>query len=71
MSGYSDCWYDLHKGEIEKERKAQLYRDKMISELSSDEMIRIMFSDFIEKKDTFYVTDVGRIYFRELEGESQ
>lgn len=71
MSGYSDCWYNLHKGEIEKERKAQLYRNKMISELSSDEMIRIMFSDFIEKKGTSYVTDVGRIYFRELEGESQ
>ena len=41
MSDYSDCYYELHKDEIEKENKANNYRERLIDEISHDDMIKI------------------------------
>lgn len=34
MSDYSDCYYELHKDEIEEENKANNYRERLIDEIS-------------------------------------
>lgn len=65
MSDYSDCYYDLHKGEINRERTAGQYREKMINELPADEMIKLMFTSFIKTKGVTDVVELGEKYFKE------
>lgn len=62
MSDYSDCYYELHKYEIERENKANHYRRRLISEISHDEMIKIMFEDFIKKQGDPKIIEIGERY---------
>ena len=55
MSHYSDCYYEANKGQIEQERKAREYRRIMVDELPMDNMIRIMFADFLARKSDWDV----------------
>lgn len=47
---YSDCYYELHKDETERENKAKNFRKRLINEISIDDMIKSFFTDFISKK---------------------
>lgn len=64
MSDYSDCYYELHKDEIEKENKANNYRERLIDEISHDDMIKIMFTDFIKKQGVTKTIEIGEEYLR-------
>lgn len=55
MSHYSDFYYEANKEQIEQERKAREYREIMVDELPMDNMIRIMFADFLAKKSDWDV----------------
>lgn len=63
MSDYSEEWYELHKDTIEQERKLQFYRGKIINELPLDEMIKIIFTDLINRMGASDVIKLGEKYF--------
>lgn len=63
MSGYSEDYYKLHKDEIERENKAEDYRKKLIDEISIDDMVKILFTNFIKKQDASEVIKIGKEYF--------
>ena len=64
MSDYSDCYYELHKDEIEKEDRANNYRERLVNEISHGDMIKIMFSDFIKKQGVIKTIKIGEEYLR-------
>lgn len=64
MSDYSDCYYEFHKDEIERENRTDNYRERLINEISHDDMIKIMFIDFIEKQGVTKVIEIGKKYLR-------
>lgn len=47
MSDYSEVWEDMHEDEIKLEHKADQCKKALIDNLSSDEMIRIMFTSYL------------------------
>lgn len=66
MSDYSEVWEDTHEDQIKLEHKADQCKKALIDNLSSDEMIRIMFtsylktvsnSDMIKLHDNFIAAD--------------
>lgn len=64
MSDYSDCYYELHKDEIERENKANNCRRRLINEISIDNMIKIIFVDFINKKDDYDTIKIAEEYLK-------
>ena len=64
MSYYSDCYYEANKDEFERESKAKKYRKKMLDELSINNMIRIMFADFLDKKSDYDVIGIAEKHLR-------
>lgn len=62
MSDYSDCYYELHEDEIKRERVVRQYRERLVSELSTNAMIRIMFSNFINVTGASDVIRLGEKY---------
>lgn len=48
MSDYSEVWEDMHEDEIKLEHKANQCKEALIDNLSSDEMIRIMFTSYLK-----------------------
>lgn len=65
MSHYSDCYYEEHKHEFEREAKAKNFRERLTVELSCDDMIKIMFADFIKCKGVFDVIRIGEKYLKD------
>lgn len=47
MSDYSEVWEDMHEDQIKLEHKADQCKKDLIDNLSSDEMIRIMFTSYL------------------------
>ena len=48
MSDYFEVWEDMHEDEIKLEHKADQCKKALIDNLSSDEMIRIMFTSYLK-----------------------
>lgn len=59
MSGSSDNWFEMN---IEKENRANRYRENMTKELSINNMIRIMFEHHITKLSDSTVIKLGEQY---------
>ena len=64
MSHYNDCYFEANKERFERQRRAEEYKDKMIDELSTNAMIRIMFRDFLDKKRDYDVIDLAEKHLR-------
>ena len=64
MSHYSDCYYEANKELFERESKAGKYRKEMLDELSINNMIRIMFADFLDKKSDYDVIGIAEKHLR-------
>ena len=47
MSDYSEIWDELHKDQLTREVKINNLKDRLISELPIETMIRIMFTCLI------------------------
>lgn len=62
MSDYSDVYYELHKTEFEKERLATEYRRRLVSELSVNDMVKIMFSSHVESTKDYIILDLAEKY---------
>lgn len=65
MSHYDDCYYEANKELFERIRKAEKYKKELIDNLSIGDMVRIMFSDFIAKKNESYVINLAEKYLHE------
>lgn len=48
MSDYSEVWEDMHEDQIKLEHKADQCKKALIDNLSSDEMIRIIFTSYLK-----------------------
>lgn len=48
MSDYSEVWEDMHEDQIKLDHKADQCKQALIDNLSSDEMIRIMFTSYLK-----------------------
>lgn len=66
MSDYSEAWEEMHEDQIKMEHKADQCKKVLINDLSSAEMIRLMFtgylntlsnSNIVELYDKFIVND--------------
>lgn len=64
MSDYSDCYYEANKELFERERKAKEYKNRMLDELPTNTMIRIMFADFLDKKSDNDVIGIAEKHLR-------
>lgn len=65
MSHYSDCYYEAHKHEFEREERAKNFRERLTVEISCDDMIKIMFADFIKSKCAIEVIKIGEKYLKD------
>ena len=65
MGHYDDCYYEAHKQEFERETKVRSCRKRLVDEISHDDMIKIMFTDFVKKKGDYEVIELGKEYLRE------
>ena len=48
----------------EDKNKANNYRERLIDEISHDDMIKIMFTDFIKKQGATKTIEIGEEYLR-------
>lgn len=65
MGHYDDCYYEANKERFEREAKARNCRQRLVDELSHDDMIKIMFTDFIKKKDDYDSIKLAEEYLSE------
>lgn len=65
MSDYLDVWYESNKEMIEKENMANEYRTRLSNELTTDDMIAIMFAGFIKKQSDCTVIKIAERYLRD------
>lgn len=65
MGHYDDCYYEANKERFEREAKARNCRKRLVDELSHDDMIKIMFTDFIKKKDDYNSIKLAEEYLSE------
>lgn len=47
MSDYSEVWEDMHEDQIKLDHKAHQCKEALIDNLNSDDMIRIMFTSYL------------------------
>ena len=62
MSDYSEIYYELNKEYFKREELAKKYRQQMRQELSWEDMIKIMFADFIDKQNINTVIGIAGDY---------
>lgn len=66
MSDHSDIWYEMNKDKIEKEKIAKKFRERLVQELSPNDMVRIIFDQYISKLDDYEITIIGEKYLNPL-----
>lgn len=64
LSHYYDWYFKANKERFEKQRRTEEYKDRMIDELSTNTMVRIMFRDFLDKKSDYDVIDLAEKHLR-------
>ena len=67
MSDYSEVWGEMHKDQFERERKIAEVRERMKKELSTEDMIKVMFSHFIDMQPGIAVLHLGEQYLPKKE----
>lgn len=59
---YDDIWEKEHEAEFKRERIASENRKQLLETLSTEEMIRIMFKDYLHKLSNYKVNELKREY---------
>ena len=59
---HSDVWAEMHQEQIKKENDARVARERLKNELKTDDMIKIMFSKFIDQEKDLNVLMLGEKY---------
>ena len=59
MSDYSEAWEEMHENQIKMEHKTDQCKKVLINDLSSDEMIRLMFTGYL---NTLSNSNIVKLY---------
>lgn len=59
---YDDIWEREHSEQFEKEREASQSRKQLLETLNAEEMVRIMFKDFLHRLSDSKVFELKRDY---------
>lgn len=65
MSDYSDVYEKVYGDVYTTENLAKNLKERLINELSSEQMIKIMFTDFINKKHDNVIFNLAHNYLKE------
>ena len=55
MSDYSEVWEEMHEDQIKIEHKADKYKSALMDNLSSDDMIKLMFTGYLNTLPNNYI----------------
>ena len=59
MSDHSEIWEEMHKEQIETEKRVEQVKERLVSEVPTETMIKIMFADFLDKQSQSRVIELG------------
>lgn len=59
---YDDIWEKEHETKFKRERIASENRKQLLETLSTEEMMRIMFKDYLHKLSDYKVNELKREY---------
>lgn len=59
---YDDIWKEEHEEEFRRERVASENRKQLLETLNAEEMIKIMFKDYLHKLSDFKAEELKRDY---------
>lgn len=62
MSDYSEVWEDMHEDEIKMEHKADKCKSVLMDNLSSDDMIRLMFAGYLKTLSNNYIIELHDMF---------
>ena len=62
MSDYSEVWEEMHEDEIKMEHKADISKSVLIDNLSSDDMIRLMFAGYLKTLSNNYIIELHDMF---------
>lgn len=55
MSDYSEVWEEMHEDQIKMEHKADKCKSALLDNLSSDDMIKLMFAGYLKTLPNNYI----------------
>lgn len=58
MSDYSEVWEEMHEDQIKMEHKADKCKSVLMDNLSSDDMIRLMFAGYLKTLSNDYIIEL-------------
>ena len=58
MSDYSEVWEEMHEDQIKMEHKADQCKKVLINDLNSAEMIRLMFTGYLNTLSNNYILEL-------------
>lgn len=67
---YDDVWEEEHSEQFKREKEASQNRKQLFETLNEEEMIRIMFKDFLHKLSDSKVYELKRDYI-DSKGDSK
>ena len=62
MSDYSEVWEEMHEDQIKMEHKADKCKSVLMDNLSSDDMIRLMFAGYLKTLSNNYIIELHDMF---------
>ena len=62
MRDYSEVWEEMHEDEIKMEHKADISKSVLMDNLSSDDMIRLMFAGYLKTLSNNYIIELHDMF---------
>lgn len=62
MSDYSEVWEEMHEDQIKMEHKADKCKSVLMNNLSSDDMIRLMFAGYLKTLSNNYIIELHDMF---------
>lgn len=59
---YDDIWEKEHSGQFKKEREASESRKQLLETLNTEEMVKIMFKEFLYRLSDVKVSELKKDY---------
>lgn len=64
---YDDAWEESHKEQFETERTVSQTRKVLLDTLNEEDMIKIMFKDYLHKCSVGKIKELAKEYIRKKE----
>ena len=62
MSDYFEAWEEMHEDQIKMEHKADISKSVLMDNLSSDDMIRLMFAGYLKTLSNNYIIELHDMF---------